>query len=95
MLSPREVRHIAKLARIGLSDEELLKFQKELSSVLQYFEILRELDVSSTEPMTHAVLLQDVTRKDTAIAKPSSGALRLLQMAPAVKGGYLKVKSIL
>lgn len=95
MLSPREVRHIAKLARIGLSDEEILKFQKELSSVLEYFEILSEVDASSAEPMTHAVLLQNVSRKDAAMSKPSSATLRLLQMAPAAKDGYLKVKSIL
>ena len=43
MISPKEVRHIAKLARIGLSDLELVKFQKELAAVLDYLRFCKKL----------------------------------------------------
>ena len=93
MLSVKEVQHIASLARIDLDDKEVLKFQKELSSILGYFEILNEVDTSLIEPMTHAVFVQNVKRQDRA--KSSQEASRLLKMAPATKGEHLKVKSIL
>lgn len=93
MLSTKEVQHIASLARIELSDSEVLKFQKELGSILGYFDILSEIDTSAIEPMTHAVFVQNVKRSDSA--KPDQEASRLLKMAPATKGKHLKVKSIL
>jgi len=99
MLSSKEVQHIAKLARIGLSDLEILRFQKDLGSILEYFDILRDLDASSVTPVTHASPLQNVTRQDLVKAQPSlklrRASKRLLEMAPATKNGYLKVKSIL
>ena len=93
MLSAKEVQHIATLARIDLTDSEVLKFKKELSSILGYFEILREVDTSLIEPMTHTVFVRNVSRKDSA--KSYQEASRLLKMAPATKGEHLKVKSIL
>ena len=99
MLSSKEVQHIAKLARIGLSDLEILRFQKDLGSILEYFDILRDLDASSVTPVTHVSSLQNVTRQDVAKAPPPlklrRASKRLLEMAPATKNGYLKVKSIL
>lgn len=94
MLSSKEVQHIAKLARIGLTDEEILRFQRDLGSILEYFEILREVDASSI-PLTTHTRLQNVTRTDAAKAKGSHESQRLLEMAPETKDGYLKVKSIL
>ncbi|MDP2664107.1 MAG: Asp-tRNA(Asn)/Glu-tRNA(Gln) amidotransferase subunit GatC, partial [bacterium] len=46
MISKEEVKHIAKLARLGLSDKEIGKFQKDLSSILDYVEKLKKVDVS-------------------------------------------------
>lgn len=95
MLSAKEVQHIAKLARIGLSDEEILRFRMDLGSILEYFEILRDVDASSITPATHALPLQNVTRQDAVKAKDPQESQRLLDMAPETKDGYLKVKSIL
>ncbi|MBI2098350.1 MAG: Asp-tRNA(Asn)/Glu-tRNA(Gln) amidotransferase subunit GatC [Candidatus Wildermuthbacteria bacterium] len=95
MISPKEVQHIAKLARIELTDRELIQFQKELAGVLAYFEILQEVNVSSVAPMTHSVLLENVYRSDEFKAKTDDIAQKLLQMAPETKNGYLKVKQIL
>ena len=95
MLSAREVQHIAKLARIGLTDEETLRFQKDLGSILEYFEVLREVDVSPIAPQVFGSLPQNVTRQDAAKAKNLQERKRLLEMAPDQKDGYVKVKSIL
>ena len=95
MLSSKEVQHIAKLARIALTDAEILRFQKDLTSILEYFDILREVDASSITPGTNTLPLQNVTRQDVVKAKDGEEHKRLLEMAPATKDGYLKVKSIL
>ena len=95
MLSSKEVHHIAKLARIGLTATEVLRFQKDLGSILEYFDILRDLDVSSPTPEAVDWSPQNVTRQDIAKPKDAQESTRLLDMAPAQKDGYLKVKSIL
>ncbi|HEX9722542.1 MAG TPA: Asp-tRNA(Asn)/Glu-tRNA(Gln) amidotransferase subunit GatC [Candidatus Paceibacterota bacterium] len=94
MLSKEEVQHIAKLARIELSDTEVEKFQKELGDVLEYFEILGELDTATVQPMTHSVALANIKRQDATEPNLDS-AETLLEMAPETQNGYLKVKSIL
>ena len=95
MISKEEVQHIAKLARIQLSETELEKFQKDLGSILDYFNLLNELDVSGVKPMTHSVVLENVKRGDMAKEKEKQSAEKLIQMAPGNKDGFLKVKSIL
>jgi len=94
MITKEEVQHIAKLARIELSDTEVEKFQKELGDVLQYFEILGELDTATVRPMTHSVAVENIKRQD-ATEPNLDGAKTLLEMAPDTKDGFLKVKSIL
>ncbi len=92
MLSKEEVEHIAKLARLGLSQEEIGKFQKELSSILDYFEKLKKVDVAKVEPMSHSVKLENVLRKDETIKDPAQE--KLVKLAPQSQDGYFKVKSI-
>ena len=94
MLSKEEVKHIAKLARLGLTEKEIKKFQKELSSILDYMEKLKEVDVSKTEPASHSIKIENVMRDDES-QKPKLESKKLLELAPEIKNGYLKVKSIL
>ena len=94
MLSKEEVKHIAKLARLGLTEKEIKKFQKELSSILDYMEKLKEVDVSKTEPASHSIKIENVMRDDES-QKPKLESKKLLELAPETKNGYLKVKSIL
>ncbi|MDP2663859.1 MAG: Asp-tRNA(Asn)/Glu-tRNA(Gln) amidotransferase subunit GatC, partial [bacterium] len=88
------VKHIAKLARLGLSDKEIGKFQKELSSILDYVEKLKKVDVSGVQATSHPLEVNNVVRED----KPRKWEVeseRLIEMAPDKKNGYVKVKSIL
>jgi aspartyl-tRNA(Asn)/glutamyl-tRNA(Gln) amidotransferase subunit C len=94
MIPEDEVQHIAKLARIHVSPEDIKKFQKELGEVLEYFEIIKDIDVNNVVPMTHSVLLENIKREDIAKSKSRPGK-ELIDMAPEQENGYLKVKSIL
>lgn len=68
-LSDDDVRHIAKLARLKVSDAEVKKFAKELSSILQYIEMLSELDTEKVEPTAQVTGLTNVFRED--VVRPS------------------------
>lgn len=63
-LTSDEVRNIAKLAQLNLTDDEVARFQKQLSEVLNYVEILNELDTENVEPTSHVTGLENVTRED-------------------------------
>jgi aspartyl-tRNA(Asn)/glutamyl-tRNA(Gln) amidotransferase subunit C len=64
-LSESQVRHIAKLARLGLSDDEVKKFSTQLTNILQYIEVLNECDTSLIEPTSQVTGLANVMRADT------------------------------
>ena len=92
MITREEVQHIAKLARLGLIEKEINKFQKELSLILDYIEKLKEVDVSNVAPESHAILVENVSRNDEVSPRP--GGRKLLDLAPDKKDGFLKVKSV-
>ncbi|MBI4138020.1 MAG: Asp-tRNA(Asn)/Glu-tRNA(Gln) amidotransferase subunit GatC [Candidatus Wildermuthbacteria bacterium] len=91
MITREEVQHIAKLARLQLTDQEIMAYQKELSIVLEYFDILKEARVEGVVPMTHSVDLAGVTRDDTA--KECENADELLKAAPSTSGRFLRAHS--
>ena len=91
MISKKEVQHIAKLARLGLSPKEEKKFQKELSSILGYVEKLKKVNVVGVEATSHPLQVVNVMRSDEARTKKQ----KLLELAPETKDGYIKVKPIL
>ncbi|MDD5145891.1 MAG: Asp-tRNA(Asn)/Glu-tRNA(Gln) amidotransferase subunit GatC [Candidatus Pacebacteria bacterium] len=95
MLSKEEVQHIAKLARINLTEEETGKFQEQLALILDYIEKLKEVDVSNVEPASHAVKVENVLRKDKAAENQENENKKLQDLAPKTKDGFLKVKQIL
>jgi aspartyl/glutamyl-tRNA(Asn/Gln) amidotransferase C subunit len=95
MISKEEVQHIAKLARLGLTEKEIGKFQKELSSILDYMEKLKEVDVEKIEPTSHSIKIENVIREDKSEAKEIETRRKLVEMAPEKKEGYLKTKPIL
>ena len=94
MITREEVQHVAKLARLGITKKEEEKFTKELSSILDYIEKLKEVDVSKTEPTSHSIKVGNVMRKDEG-QKSEVKSQKLLELAPETKDDYLKVKSIL
>ena len=95
MISKQEVQHIAKLARLGLTDKEIGKFQSELATILGYVGKLKQADVSKVLPTTHPHFLENVIRGDKVEKQNLKRADRLVEMAPEKKGRYVKVKSVL
>jgi len=87
------VRHIAWLARLGLSEDEVEKFSLQLSNILENFEILKQVDTSNVPPETHINPLQNVFRKD-AVAERYSQA-EILSNAPKQSENCFKVQAIL
>jgi aspartyl-tRNA(Asn)/glutamyl-tRNA(Gln) amidotransferase subunit C len=65
-LSHEEVRRIAELAKLDLTDEEVARYAGQLSHILQYFERLREVDTSHIEPTASVLPLKNVLRPDVA-----------------------------
>jgi aspartyl-tRNA(Asn)/glutamyl-tRNA(Gln) amidotransferase subunit C len=92
MLSKEEVQKIAKLARLGITIEEEEKFAKDLSSVLDYIEKLKEVEVSGVVPASHAIPVENVMRED--VRENHSDPKKLLDLAPETKDNFLKVKSV-
>ena len=63
-LSRQEVEKIAHLARLALTEEQITEYQEQLSAVLDYADMLNELDLSDVQPTAHAVARQNVLRED-------------------------------
>jgi aspartyl-tRNA(Asn)/glutamyl-tRNA(Gln) amidotransferase subunit C len=93
MLSTEEVKKIALLARIELSDGEVEKFQKDLSTVLDYVAELQGVDTEGLEIVSQVTGLQNMQREDEAVSAENHE--EILANAPETKDGYYKVKAIL
>jgi len=88
-----QVRKVAKLSRLELSDNEIEQFSGELSSIIEYIEKLNELDVDDVEPLAHCLPIHNVFRKD--VVKPSLDNASALENAPDKHDGYFKVPKVL
>jgi aspartyl-tRNA(Asn)/glutamyl-tRNA(Gln) amidotransferase subunit C len=80
MIDREQVLHVARLARLRLSDEEVERMADELSSILEHVERINELDLDGVEPTSHVVELQNVLRDD--VPRESLSRERALEGAP-------------
>ena len=92
-LSRAEVEHIAQLARIGLTEDDISRFQTQLSHILDQFEALRQIDTEGVPPTAFALPLENVMRADEA--RPSLPVEAVLANAPLHEDGYLRVRRVL
>ena len=92
-ISKDEVRYIANLARLGLSEEEISHFQAQLESVLGYIDKLKSLDVGHVKPTAHALDLCNVYRPDEV--KPSIDSADVFKIAPSQEGNFYKVPKVI
>jgi aspartyl-tRNA(Asn)/glutamyl-tRNA(Gln) amidotransferase subunit C len=91
MIDRDQVLHVARLARLRLSDEEVGRMSSELSTILDHIEKINELDLEDVEPTSHVVELENVLRADEPRA--SWPRERILAEAPEVSEGGFKVPS--
>ena len=93
MISKKEVNHVARLARLELSDQETAFFQKDLNSILNYVETLKDLDTGHVSPMSHVLEIDNVWRDDRPLDRKETEPL--LENAPMREENYYKVPKIL
>lgn len=92
-ISKEQVKHVANLARLAINEEEVEMFTQQLGDIINYAELLNDLDTSDVEPTTHVLDLKNVLRKDEAkewITKEDA-----LKNAPDQADGQFRVPSIL
>ena len=92
-LSQEQVKHIAKLAQLGLDEAEIEKLGSQLSNILENFEILKQIDTSNVPPATHSIPLQNAFREDTATKSYSQS--EVLANAPRQEANCFRVQTIL
>jgi aspartyl-tRNA(Asn)/glutamyl-tRNA(Gln) amidotransferase subunit C len=92
-VSPEQVRHIAKLARIAMSDEEIGRLVPELNAIIGWVEQLAEVNTDGVEPLS-AVIEQKLRLRDDAV---TDGQIRdeILANAPAPMHGFFAVPKVI
>jgi len=89
----QQVHHVAKLARLEITDDEAERYQQDLNAILDHVEQLGELDTENVRPMSHVLKMKNVWREDKAGASNQTGAI--LSNAPMKEKDYFKVPKIL
>ena len=92
-LSDQDVAHIARLARLALSDEEKKRFREQLGNILDHVSELKSLDTKGVPPTSHVLPLKNVWREDQVVTPENLEAL--LSNAPDREGPYFKVKKVI
>jgi aspartyl-tRNA(Asn)/glutamyl-tRNA(Gln) amidotransferase subunit C len=92
-LSREEVLHIARLARVALTEEEIMRISEQLSNLLEHFEVLQKVDTEGVPPTAQSVTLQSVMRED--VVAPSLPPEEVLANAPRREGDCFRVRPVL
>ncbi len=92
MISKEDVKHVAKLARLELTEEETEKYSKQLGEILKYVEQMNEVDTTGIEPMPHAIPVYNVMRED--IIKYDNTKEEMMANAPFEEDGFFRVPKI-
>ena len=93
MLDPKQVEHVAMLARLALSAAEKQAMTESLAQILAHFEELEGLDTSDVEPTAQVIPLPNVLRED--VVEPSLSTEDVLANAPRQEAGHLAVPAVL
>ena len=92
-VTKKDVEHVAKLARLGLSEEEKDRFTVQLSGILGYAERLNGIDTKNVAPTSHAIPMKNVFRQDKAV--PCEDTASIMDNAPDRKDNMFSVPKIL
>ena len=92
-IDQQTVRHVAHLARLNLTDEEIERMTVELSAILDYVRQLSELNTENVPPTAHAVAVSNVFRDDEV--RPGLDTHEALRNAPQIHGDFFQVPKVL
>lgn len=87
------VEHVALLARLGLTEEEKVRLQDQLSSVLDHISVLEDVDTDAIPPTAQVIELQNILRDD--VAGDPLPLEDVLRNAPRTEGDFIKVNAVL
>lgn len=96
MISTEDVKHVAKLARLSLTEEETQKYAEQLSRIMDFFAELQDVDTTGVEPMSHpiaALAAVNVLREDEVRTEALSREV-LMENAPLTDGAFFRVPKI-
>ena len=93
-IDAEKIKHMAQLSRIGISDEEAVKYAGQMESILDYMKILEEVNTDGVEMTTQVTGLKSVTRADEVIVDTSPSELLATSVLPKV-GGQIAVKAVI
>ncbi|MBA4538258.1 Asp-tRNA(Asn)/Glu-tRNA(Gln) amidotransferase subunit GatC [Bacillus aquiflavi] len=88
-----QVKHVAHLARLAITDEEAEKFTKQLDGIISFAEELNEINTDNVEPTTHVLYMENVMRED--VPQKGLSLEEVLKNAPDHQDGQVRVPSIL
>jgi len=94
-LKREQIDHIAKLARLELTEAELKKYGSQLSDVLNYIDQLKEVDTTDIEPTAQITGLENALREDEKEGWSERETEEALRQAPELESGQIKVKRVL
>ena len=92
MITIKDVEHVAKLARLELTEEQKEKFTGQLGAVLEYVNQMNEVDTSDVAPMAHAIDFSNVMREDKVVYEQTKE--ELMKNAPYEEDGFFRVPKI-
>ena len=92
MITIKDVEHVAKLARLELTEEEKEKYSKQLGDILKHVEQMNQVDTTGVEPMSHAIPSVNVMREDKIVSEQTKE--ELMANAPSKEDGFFKVPKI-
>jgi aspartyl-tRNA(Asn)/glutamyl-tRNA(Gln) amidotransferase subunit C len=92
-LSRKDVEHVAHLARLGLTQDELTRLEGQLNNILDQYAVLAQLDTEHIAPTAQTIEVDNILRDD--VVRPSLPRSGLLSNAPAKRGEYVVVPPIL
>jgi len=92
MITVKDVEHVAKLARLELTEAEKELYTKQLGDVLKYVDQMNEVDTSSVKPMTQVIDFVNVMREDIPYSEQTKA--ELMSNAPEEENGFFKVPKI-
>ena len=88
-----EVLHIARLARLGITDSDVDKLSEQLSNIIENFEVLQQVDTSDVPPTAQSIVLRNVIKDDNvATSLPPD---EILANAPRNEGDFFRVRAVL
>ena len=94
-ITKKDVEHVARLARLALSEDEKARYTAQLESILEYIDKLNKVDTAHAPPTSHVLPMSNVWREDQAEPNRLGSQTDILKNAPEAEGPFFKVKKVI